>query len=156
MLTRYSISGLIWGREVVWLDARQRLVALVGIDAEFDHFEATAEGYASLLPNFVATAAQDGMAALAELSQRVRVTQKGPLAIVGATLIDGTASSPVLDSVVIVDNGRIVSVGTRASSRIPRGPRSSMRAERRCCPDSGTCTRISSRSSGVRSTWRLA
>jgi imidazolonepropionase-like amidohydrolase len=121
MLTRYSISGLIWGREVVWLDARQRLVALVGIDAEFDHFEATAEGYASLLPNFVATAAQDGMAALAELSQRVRVTQKGPLAIVGATLIDGTASSPVLDSVVIVDNGRIVSVGTRASSRIPRG-----------------------------------
>jgi imidazolonepropionase-like amidohydrolase len=121
MLTRYSISGLIWGREVVWLDARQRLVALVGIDAEFDHFEATAEGYASLLPNFVATAAQDGMAALAELSQRVRVTQRGPLAIVGATLIDGTASSPVLDSVVIVDNGRIVSVGTRASSRIPRG-----------------------------------
>jgi len=121
MLTRYSISGLIWGREVVWLDARQRLVALVGIDAEFDHFEATAEGYASLLPNFVATAAQDGMAALAELSQRVRVTQKGPLAIVGATLIDGTASSPVLDSVVIVDNGRIVSIGTRASSRIPRG-----------------------------------
>ena len=121
MLTRYSISGLIWGREVVWLDARQRLVALVGIDAEFDHFEATAEGYASLLPNFIATAAQDGMAALAELSQRVRVTQKGPLAIVGATLIDGTASSPVLDSVVIVDNGRIVSVGTRASSRIPRG-----------------------------------
>ena len=121
MLTRYSISGLIWGREALWLDGRQRLVALVGIDAEFDHFEATAEGYESLLPNFVSTAAQDGMAALAELSQRLRVTRKGPLAIVGATLIDGTGSAPVADSVVIVDNGRIVSVGTKASSRIPRG-----------------------------------
>jgi imidazolonepropionase-like amidohydrolase len=121
-LTRYSISGLIWGREVLWLDARQRLVALVGNDAEFDHFEATADGYESLLSNFVSRAAQDGMAALAELSQALRVTQKGPLAIVGATLIDGTGSAPVRDSVVIVNNGRIVSVGTRAS-RIPDGAR---------------------------------
>jgi cytosine/adenosine deaminase-related metal-dependent hydrolase len=120
-LTRYSISGLIWGREVVWLDAKQRLVALVGNDAEFDHFEATAAGYESLLPNFVSNAAQDGMAALAEMSQALRVTQKGPLAIVGATLIDGTGRTPVPDSVVVVNNGRIVSVGTRSSSRIPDG-----------------------------------
>lgn len=120
-LTRYSISGLIWGREVVWLDAKQRLVALVGNDAEFDHFEATAAGYESLLPNFVSEAAQDGMTALAEMSQALRVTQKGPLAIVGATLIDGTGRAPVPDSVVVVNNGRIVSVGTRTSSRIPDG-----------------------------------
>jgi len=120
-LTRYSISGLIWGREVVWLDAKQRLVALVGNDAEFDHFEATAAGYESLLPNFVSKAAQDGMAALAEISQTLRVTQKGPLAIVGATLIDGTGRTPVPDSLVVVNNGRIVSVGARSSSRIPDG-----------------------------------
>jgi len=120
-LTRYSISGLIWGREVVWLDAKQRLVALVGNDAEFDHFEATAAGYESLLPNFVSKAAQDGMTALAEMSQALRVAQKGPLAIVGATLIDGTGRTPLPDSVVVVNNGRIVSVGTRGSSRIPDG-----------------------------------
>ena len=120
-LTRYSVSGLIWGREVLWLDGRQRLVALVGTDAEFDHFEATADGYEALLPAFVATAAQDGMAALAALSQRLRVTQQGPLAIVGATLIDGTGRPAVPDSVVVVSNGRIVAAGARNSTPIPGG-----------------------------------
>jgi imidazolonepropionase-like amidohydrolase len=120
-LTRYSVSGLIWGRELVWLDARRRLVALVGNDAEFDHFEALAEGYASLLPTFVAAAGQDGMGALAELSQALRVPQKGPLAIVGGTLVDGTGKSPVPDSIVVVNNGRIVSVGTRGSIKVPEG-----------------------------------
>ena len=120
-LTRYSISGLIWGREALWLDDGQRLVALVGTDAEFDHFEATADGYESLLATFVSRAAQDGMAALAALSQRLRVTQKGPLAIVGATLIDGTGRAPVPDSVVVVNDGRIVAAGARRSTPIPAG-----------------------------------
>jgi imidazolonepropionase-like amidohydrolase len=120
-LTRYNVSGLIWGREVLWLDAGQRLVAAVTTDAEFDHFEATAEGYDSLLPRFVAEAGQDGMVLLAELSQGLRATQKGPLAIVGATLIDGTGRPAVSDSTVVVDAGRIVAVGRRGSVRIPAG-----------------------------------
>ena len=120
-LTRYSVTGLIWGREVVWVDARQRLVALVGNDAEFDHFEAVAEGYESLLASFVAQAARDGMSALAELSQALRVTQNRPLAIVGATLIDGTGRPAIPDSAVIVVNGRIAAAGTRNAVRVPDG-----------------------------------
>ena len=120
-LTRYNVSGLIWGREVLWLNAEQRLVAAVTTDAEFDHFEATAEGYDSLLPKFVAEAGQDGMAALATLSQGLRATQKGPLAIVGATLVDGTGHPAIPDSTVVVDLGRIVAVGRRASISIPAG-----------------------------------
>ncbi len=120
-LTRYNVSGLIWGREVLWLDAEHRLVALVATDAEFDHFEATAEGYDSLLPKFVAEAGRDGMAVLAELSQGLRATQKGPLAIVGATLIDGTGAPAVPDSTVVVDEGRIVAAGRRGSISIPAG-----------------------------------
>ena len=120
-LTRYSVSGVIWGREVVWLDADQRLVAAVTIDAEFDHFEATAEGYDALLPKFVAEAGQDGMAVLAELSKGLRAEQAGPLAIVGATLIDGTGHAPIPDSAVIVERGRIVAAGPRASVKVPPG-----------------------------------
>ena len=56
-LTRYSVGGLIWGRETVWLDDARRLVAAVTTDAEFDHFEALAEGYESLIGHFVAEAA---------------------------------------------------------------------------------------------------
>src|SRR5882724_10926352 len=50
---RYSVSGLIWGRESLWFDSAQNLVAAVTIDAEFDHFEALREGYESSLSFFV-------------------------------------------------------------------------------------------------------
>src|SRR5258706_3566250 len=38
-LTRYNVSGLIWGREVLWLAAQQRLAALRATPAEIAHFE---------------------------------------------------------------------------------------------------------------------
>src|SRR6266851_1603142 len=68
-LQRYSVSGLIWGRESLWLDSTQNLIAAVTVDAEFDHFEALREGYESALPMFVTRAAADGMAALADLAK---------------------------------------------------------------------------------------
>lgn len=120
-VTRYNVAGLIWGREVLWLDEKQNLVAGVTTDAEFDHFEATADGYDELLPKFVAEAGADGMAVLSELSQKIRTQQKGPLAIVGATLVDGTGKAAVPDSVVVVNNGKIVAAGPRASVKIPAG-----------------------------------
>ena len=120
-LTRYIVSGVIWGREVLWVDAQQTLVAAVTIDAEFDHFEATAEGYEELLPAFVAEAGLDGMTVLSELSQALRVAQRGQLAIVGATMIDGTGKPPIPDAAVILEDGRIVAAGPRASVRVPAG-----------------------------------
>ncbi len=120
-LTRYSVAGLIWGRESLWFDGQQRLVAAVTTDAEFDHFEAIAEGYEPLLKSFIAEAGQDGMAVLAELSRGLRVEQKGPLAIVGATLIDGTGKPAVPNATVVVDGGRIVAAGPSASVQVPKG-----------------------------------
>src|SRR5580698_8704642 len=38
-LDRYTIEGLIWGRETLWFDTNHNLVAAVSTDAEFDHFE---------------------------------------------------------------------------------------------------------------------
>jgi imidazolonepropionase-like amidohydrolase len=43
------------------------------------------------------------------------------LAIVGATLIDGTGAAPVADAVVLVDGGKIAAVGPRASVAVPPG-----------------------------------
>jgi imidazolonepropionase-like amidohydrolase len=45
----------------------------------------------------------------------------GPIAIVGARLIDGTGSAPVDDSVVVVDGERIRAAGPRARVAIPSG-----------------------------------
>jgi len=48
-LERYAIEGVMWERENVWFDKNQRLIALVGPDAEMDRLEAVREGYESAL-----------------------------------------------------------------------------------------------------------
>ncbi|HWW75150.1 MAG TPA: hypothetical protein VNZ44_07135, partial [Pyrinomonadaceae bacterium] len=106
-LERYSLSGLIWGRESLWLDAERNLVALVALDAEFDHFEALRTGYESALPFFVTRAAEDNMAALAEIAERLSPARKGALVVTNATLIDGTGRAPIGDAAVRIENGRI-------------------------------------------------
>jgi hypothetical protein len=42
---RYTVQGLIWGMEVLWMDSANNLAALVSTDAEFDHFEAVRDDY---------------------------------------------------------------------------------------------------------------
>jgi imidazolonepropionase-like amidohydrolase len=117
---RYTIEGLIWGRETLWFDSHRNLVAAVTTDAEFDHFEAIREGYESALGEFVGRAGIDGMAALATLSKGISGSRAKTLAVVGALLIDGTGSAPVPDSAVLIKDGRIIAVGPRAQVKIPK------------------------------------
>ena len=118
-LDRYTIEGLIWGRETLWFDANRNLVAAVTTDAEFDHFEAIRDGYESALGNFVGRAGADGMTALAEISKGIPGSHASTLAIVGATLIDGTGAAPIPDAAVVIHNGRIAAAGTRSKVKIP-------------------------------------
>ena len=118
-LDRYTIEGLIWGRETLWFDANRNLVAAVTTDAEFDHFEAIRDGYESALGDFVGRAGADGMTALAEISKGLPGSHASTLAIVGATLIDGTGAAPIPDSAVVIHNGRITAVGPRSKVKIP-------------------------------------
>jgi imidazolonepropionase-like amidohydrolase len=119
-LDRYTVEGLIWGRETLWFDANRNLVAVVSTDAEFDHFEAIREGYESALGDFVGRAGADGMSALAELSKGISGSRASTLAIVGGTLIDGTGAAPVQHAAVVIHNGRIIAVGPRSKVKIPK------------------------------------
>ena len=47
--------------------------------------------------------------------------QTRPIAIVGGTLIDGTGSAAVTDSVVVISEGRFLSVGKHGEVTIPQG-----------------------------------
>jgi imidazolonepropionase-like amidohydrolase len=120
-LDRYTVEGLIWGRETLWFDSKRNLAAAVTIDAEFDHFEAIRDGYESALGKFVGIAGTDGMAALADISKNISGSRAETLAIVGGTLIDGTGSAPVPDSVVLIEKRRIVAAGPRSLIKIPHG-----------------------------------
>ncbi|HKN74367.1 MAG TPA: amidohydrolase family protein [Candidatus Acidoferrum sp.] len=116
---RYTIEGLIWGRETLWFDSSHNLVAAVTTDAEFDHFEAIRDGYESALGKFVGIAGSDGMAALSEISKGISGSRSDSIAVVGGTLIDGTGREPVPDSVVVIEKGRIAAAGPRSKVKIP-------------------------------------
>jgi len=120
-LDRYTIEGLIWGRETLWFNSDMQLIAEVSVDAEFDHFEAIREGYEPALGTFVSHAGEDGMAALADLGKSISGTRSDKFAIVGGTLIDGTGKTPVTDSAVLIENGKIVAAGPRAEVKVPKG-----------------------------------
>ena len=119
-LDRFTIEGLIWGRETLWFDANRNLVAAVTTDAEFDHFEAIRTGYESALGDFVGRSGADGMNALAEISKGIPGSRASTLAVVRGTLIDGTGAAPVPDSAVVIHDGRIVAAGPRSKVKIPK------------------------------------
>jgi imidazolonepropionase-like amidohydrolase len=116
---RYNVRGLIWGLETLWMDGDNNLAALVSTDAEFDHFEALREEYEPALASFVASAARDEMATLAELSQKLPGRRTGTFAFTGATLIDGTGKPPVANATVVTRNGKIVAAGPSNQVKVP-------------------------------------
>ena len=66
------------------------------------------------------------LALLAALAASSRLAAQGPaapppLALVGATLVDGTGAPPVPGAVVLVRGGRITCAGPRSACHIPAG-----------------------------------
>ena len=60
-------------------------------------------------------------AAVAQQRAAGRSSQSRPLALVGGTLIDGTGSAPLRDSVVLIRGERIEKIGTTVSLPVPDG-----------------------------------
>ncbi len=120
-LQRFLVEGLIWGREWLWFNPKQELIAAVTTDAEFDHFEAIRDGYEEGLKTFVALAGKDGMNSLAQISATIPGSHAAQIALVGGTLVDGTGRAAIADSVVLVKDGRIVKAGPRSEVDIPKG-----------------------------------
>jgi imidazolonepropionase-like amidohydrolase len=116
---RYSIRGVIWGLETLWMDSDNNLAALVSTDAEFDHFEAVREEYEPALAKFVASAARDEMASLTELSKQMPGRRTGTFAFTGATLIDGTGAAPVANATVVTRDGKILAAGPGDKVKVP-------------------------------------
>jgi len=120
-LDRYSLNGVVWGRETLWCDENGRLVALVGVDAEFDHFEAVRPELEAAVPQLVARAASDGMAAMADTAAAISPAASHAIAVTGGTILDMTARKPIVDGTVVVIDGRITAVGPSGRVAVPPG-----------------------------------
>jgi imidazolonepropionase-like amidohydrolase len=127
-LTRYTIDGVIWGTEYLWLDREDRIAMFSAAGGGLE----TKGIRADLVPaadELLAMAARVAVRDLAAISARVTPiavssgASASPIALVGATLIDGTGAAPVANSTIVVSNGRITAAGPSASIRIPASAR---------------------------------
>ena len=138
-LDRYNLSGSKWGggwgKQTLWFDSENRLVAVVNIGSDVEtNFSAIRDGYDSALSFFVKRTAEDAVERLTQTADDLSPKRKGALVLVGATLIDVTGKSAVAEgpqavsppgvvanSAVVIEGDRIVAVGPRAQVAIPAG-----------------------------------
>ena len=123
-LSRYHLSGKNWrggwGRQTLWLDAQNQLVAAVNLGSDLEtNFYAFREGYESSTSFFLKRAVEDAIDRLTKFANELSPKPTAPIALVGGTLIDVTGKPPVPDSVVIIEGDRIVAAGSRSTLKIP-------------------------------------
>ena len=120
VLRRFSVDGVVWGRETVWLDAQGRFAAIVS-RIHILPLEGVREDLKASLPALQASAIGDRMADLGRLMKEITPIADRSFALTNARLIDGTGRAAVDDAVVIVGNGRITAAGARQSTPIAQG-----------------------------------
>jgi imidazolonepropionase-like amidohydrolase len=119
-LDRYSIDGVVWGRETLWLDGDGGMVAAITRAGGLS-FEAVREDLASEIGEFVQRSIRDRLGDLETLTGKVAPTRSGTFALVGATVIDGTNRAPLANAAIVIKDGRIEDIGPRGSIAIPAG-----------------------------------
>lgn len=121
-LRRYSVDGVVWGREAVWLDERDRFGAIV-TRVHILPLEGVREDLKDALPQLQRSAIADRMRDLQTWMARAPVVAEGAFALTGARVIDGSGGPPLDDAVVVVRHERIAAIGPRATTAIPKGIR---------------------------------
>lgn len=119
LLERYAVNGVVWGWESVWLDVAGRLAAFTTAGGGGLTFEAVRLPLDAHLPALRASATRDRLSELAAVSRSVRPVASGTVALIGATLIDGSGRDAIPDAVVVVSGGRIQRAGARGDVTIP-------------------------------------
>jgi imidazolonepropionase-like amidohydrolase len=118
VLTRYTIDGVVWGIEYLWLDDAGRL-ALFTSAAGGLSFKAVRAELVPLADDLMTVAARAAMSDLASISARTTPIAEGKIALVGATLIDGSMRGAVSNATVIVAGGRVLAAGNSAHTPVP-------------------------------------
>ena len=119
-LSRYTVANLLFGREILWMNDSNRLVALMTFAGGLPQ-EVVLDEYAEATSSLVNSGVRQEMLDLADLERQVPVQAQGTYAIVGARLIDGTGAPALENASVLVRNGRIAASGSHVA--IPPGTR---------------------------------
>ncbi len=124
VLSRYHLSGKNWrggwGRQTLWLDADNRLVAAVNLGSDIEtNLYAFSDTYDSQISFFLKRAVDDAIDRLGQLANQLSPQTTQAIALVSGTLIDVNGKPATPNSVVVIEGDRIVAAGPRASVSIP-------------------------------------
>jgi imidazolonepropionase-like amidohydrolase len=119
-LKRYSVRGVAWGREVVWLDEDGRLAAIF-TRANILPLDGVRDDLAAARGQLETLAVSELMVELQRLSDAIEPVVREAFALTGARLVDVTGGPPVDDAVVVVRDGEIVAAGPRSEVVVPAG-----------------------------------
>ena len=117
-LERIEATGSDWGRRTLWADTTGNLIASLG--GRSGRF-AVREGWEAAIPYLLTSARRDALRLVRNAADDVKPTQSETFAIVGATVLDGGGGAPIRNGVLVVEDGRIATIGTRAKVKIPKG-----------------------------------
>jgi imidazolonepropionase-like amidohydrolase len=120
VLDRYSVSGLAFGSEVLWLDRKQDLAALMTFAGGLP-LEAIRPDLEPAFDQLFRAGVAQEMRTLDAIGKQVTPSRSGIYAIAGAVLYKGNGDPVILDSVVLIRNGRIEAAGPRSQVAIPKG-----------------------------------
>jgi len=120
-LDRFTISGLVWGNELLWADSKGNLICLITNDAEGDKLEMMRAQYEALLPQLITKAATYGMQLFAKATGQAAGTADETIAVTGGNLYDVVTGTSIPDAVIIISKGIIVRTGKAGSVSIPAG-----------------------------------
>jgi len=118
LLNRFTVSGLVWGNELIWTDAGGKLICLITNDAEGDKLESVRKEYEGLLTELISKAAIYGMRFFAKAAAPAGVVNK-VIAITGGNLFDVNTGTSGPNAVVLIENGLIKMTGKVGSVKIP-------------------------------------
>ena len=122
-LARYTIDGVIWGLNFLWLDAQGRLAMFATGGGGGLSFKTVRAALLPLRDQLMDVATKAQMAELYAIESKAKSIAEGKLALVGATLIDATGKPAVPNATVVIENGRIAAAGPSASTPVPAGAR---------------------------------
>ncbi|MEO7360509.1 MAG: amidohydrolase family protein [Gemmatimonadaceae bacterium] len=121
-LTRYVINGVVWGNEYLWLDATGRMAMFASAAGGLSMKGVQAE-LVPLHAELMAIAARAAVNDMVAIAARTKPIARGSVALVGATLVDGTGNAAIRNATVVVNNGKIIAAGPSARVKVPANAR---------------------------------
>lgn len=122
-LREFTIDGLAWGRQRIWLRAGTLDVAAAVTSAGVLGFEAIASDLEPALPvaTLIQAAVRERLVEASRESRAVQPRAGGTFALLNARLIDGTGAPAIENATVLVRDGHIAAAGPGAATPVPPG-----------------------------------